>query len=176
MLALHPKLDLRVQDGRLENRLENREGFGVRQTLGLGHLAPRVARRKWLPSVRSSDKAVNTSLFAHLWSLECVPSLGAGWLSWLDLADNPAVKLTQLPAPPVPKSQVCSITLALTWCSGLSSGLHCYPSSRLLMLMLVVHPRQLLCLGSGCNKPFPHLGHGRGKRHVLTRSTEMLSG
>lgn len=100
MLVLHPKLDLRVQDGRLENRLENREGFGVRQTLGLGHLAPRVARRKWLPSVRSSDKAVNTSLFAHLWSLECVPSLGAGWLSWLDLADNPARQADPAACPP----------------------------------------------------------------------------
>lgn len=92
----------------IENRLKNREGFGVQQTLGLGHLASRVARRKWLPSIRSSDKAVNTSLFACLWSLECVPSHGADRLSWLGLARKPTAHQAD-PAACLPSAEVPSV-------------------------------------------------------------------
>lgn len=113
--------------------------------------------------IRSSDKVVSTSLFACLWSLECVPSLGAGWLSWLGLAQKPAASQADLAAC-LPSAQVPSVLHHI----GFYMLLGLVPGSSLLPQLETGHvyagsPRQILCLGSACNKPLPHLVHGGRK-------------
>ena len=72
------------------------------------------------------------------------------------------------PAARLPSAEVLSVFYHI----GFHMVLELVLGSSLLPQLETAHidagsPRQLLCLGSGCNKLFPHLGHGRGKRHLL---------
>lgn len=73
MLTLHPKLGLRVQDERIENTSKCRGVFGVQQTIGLGHVAPRGSEKEMTASVRSVTR--KSKLPSSLQCLECVPPL-----------------------------------------------------------------------------------------------------